>query len=744
MGFGLSNLTLLVNGLTLSLTLGFLIILLWQDSRNQIHIFFSAFLGFVILWNIGSFLIQITLLSVENFQLGFVALGFLELGFTGSSVSVYLFAIAVVGIHNLGFRVLAFASLAIVVAYRLFLIVIDNGQAILDLQADGLPNYELHSLSVLFYIVFDVVALFVIWYFRRKRTIPGLSFGLVVFVLGQSLIFINPELLVASLSTAVSSIGVLIMGFALLRQRILLPLAERNSQIESMHRVSLAVISQIAVDTVLDEMVLQAATWLGADGAGIFLKEGGRANDVLKLVTVYELPVSSVGMTVVYGKGIVGRAADTEETVFLQDYSREWLAEDDLPLARDTFGSLICVPLTYADNTIGVLFVVSGRQGKLFDRDDVHLLELLSAQVAVVISHSQLFGEQKQLTELLRSAHNQLQAVLFSTDSPVVAVDRQFRLIFANPAARKLFPVREGENVLNSISVDNLPGSLLGVYRQVKREGQFVYEFEVENKSYLCHIARLGSLRLDGWVAVLNDVTELKELDRLKSEMVRMASHDLKNPLMGAFAYLDLIRDEAGSSDTKSLMSLTDTLETQLERMERIIGGILNLEKMAIVGSHIALCSPVDIVERAVDELKHMIDDKDINVHVRLHVEGSFVRVDVEQFTRVLVNLLENAIKFSPSGGKVDVEVHREDANIVFSVRDEGIGIPGAIRSKVFDRFFRGQQAGVEHVSGTGLGLSLVKTIVENHNGRVWLDDSVVVGSRFIVSIPHTVISHSQ
>jgi signal transduction histidine kinase len=109
---------------------------------------------------------------------------------------------------------------------------------------------------------------------------------------------------------------------------------------------------------------------------------------------------------------------------------------------------------------------------------------------------------------------------------------------------------------------------------------------------------------------------------------------------------------------------------------------------------------------------------------------------DVDQFKRALVNLIENAVKFNEPGGEVLIRVVNRGRRILFSVSDDGIGIPEDLQPKVFERFYRGHQSGAEHISGSGLGLSLVKAVVESHNGRIWLQSQVRVGTTFYISIP--------
>lgn len=734
-----STITLLSNGLTLALALGFLLIVLWQNIYKELNQFFAVFLLLVIFWNIGSLLaLGFSLVDPRSTFIP-LAVSVMELGFTGSSIAVYTLAAILVGVHTKRFRVLAFSGLLLILAYQVFLI-IANAPINYVALGDGFFRYRFQLISTIFYLTFDGAALYLIWRYRRKIRSYGLLFGLNLFIVGQTFGFLNPELQIVSLSINLCSIAALIISFSILRQEIITPLAERVKQVEAVHKVSLAITSHIAIDTVLNQIATQATGWLNADAAGIFLN----TNNELELVTVHNLPSTYLHAHVAVGEGVVGTVAKTQQSVYLENYDRDWRGRADLPLAKEVFGSVISVPLMYRMETIGVLLVIAGRQGELFKREDVQLLELLAAQAAVAIAHSHSFEEQRELTSQVEAARSQLETVLISTENPVVAVDRQLRLIFVNPAARSLF---SEDNELNGRVITEvaprsiLPPSYYAALRDLKHNRAHIYEISIQNRVYMCHLAQLGRPKTDGWVAILNDVTQLKELDRLKSEMVRMTSHDLKNPLQAAIANLDLLTEDLSNNDTPEVQLSLSAIGKQLTRMNRIIGGILDLERIKTGTLSMVACVPAELVNNVVDEIKHLVDDQQVTLTVAVDEQLPAVWADPEQFERALINLVENGIKFTPSGGKVTITAVRDAKNngVVFEVEDTGIGIPNELQPHVFDRFWRGAgkgQFGAEHVSGTGLGLSLVKTIVENHRGEIWMTSQVNEGTHFFIRLP--------
>lgn len=728
----LSAVSLLGNGLTLALAFSVLFIILWNDSRKERNQFFAVFLILVLVWNGGALIAQAVALIDPFSPLLRPAVGLMEFGFVGSSVGLYVLVAVLVNSGTRRFRALALSSLALVLTFRLLLL-LNDAPILFEMPRGSSPIYRAQPLQTIFFILFDGAALYLVWRYRRKVRSRGMIIGIVLFVFGQTLGFINPALQSFSLSLIVCAVAALILSFALLRQEIFLPLAERNSQVEALRRLSGAIAGQTALDQVLHQIALQTASLLEGDGVAIWLKEGTR----LRVAAGYQLPAQYLGRETRLGEGIAGTVAQTLQSIRMDDYRQGWRGADELPLAKERFGAVMCAPLIYAHEAIGTLMVIAGRQGRLFEREQVYTLEVLSAQAAVAISHSKLFEEQRALTAQIESARDQLETVLSSTESPVVAVDRHFRLIFANPAARALFDLRDDtESIFDLLPVSALPQNGFAALRAMRRKRAFSYEIHVHDRVFSCHLAQYGTKKIGGWVAVLTDITQLMELDRLKSEMVRMTSHDLKNPLQAALANLELLRDDLADLKDPEIIRSVDIIERQLERMFRIISGILDMERLRSATKYVEQVHPEQIVERAVQEVRDFADEQRVSLDLEVARELPYLACDADQLNRALINVIENAIKFTPEGGCVHVGVERMHEEIVFSIADTGVGIPDDVQPRVFDRFFRGNQRGVEHVSGSGLGLSLVKTVVENHRGRVWLQSVVGQGTTFYIAVP--------
>lgn len=729
--------TLAINGLALTLALGLFLLVLWLNPRRQLNLYFGMFLFMVMVWTVGTILSHAMAFMGGFEPITDFGVRLLQVGFVGASVAVYPFTAVLVGSRGRLFAIASISGLLMVVAYQAVLLLGQGSASYAVIQ--GQLEYGFSPISTLLFSLFGGASAILLWFQRRRVHEQGIVIGVGLFIIGQLLGLLNPFMRNLSLPVLMGDLAVFLISLSLLRQQVINPLVGRASQLETVRDVGLVIVSRLRLDGVLAAIAGQAVSLLEADAAAIFrLRE-----DCLEVAVVHNLPAQFVNHRLPARQGLAGRVAVEGHTIRLDDYSAEWQGVEDLPLARSTFGSVIAAPLVYSERTQGILLVIQGRYGKIFSAEQTRLLELLGPQAAVAIANSELFEQQRMLTDALTLAKNQLETVLTSTQSPVLAVDRSLRLVFSNPAANMLLlagsqgqHVPEGVVITDLVPSDTLPPDFRTALRTLREQGAFVYELSYAGRAYLCHLAPLGGARPVGWVAVLNDVTELKELDRFKSQMVRLTSHDLKNPLFAAMSNVELLDDELDEYEAGALRTYVTTTMQQLDRMNRTISSILDLERIQSGQITYETCHLAGIAEQVIEEFAPMIDEEKLLLEVDISSDLPPVLGDQRQLARVLANLVENAIKFTPNGGGVLVELQPDGDGVLLTVKDTGVGIPRELHSQVFERFFRAQQSGVEHVSGSGLGLSLVRDIVMAHRGRVWLESELGEGTAVHVWLP--------
>ncbi len=231
-----------------------------------------------------------------------------------------------------------------------------------------------------------------------------------------------------------------------------------------------------------------------------------------------------------------------------------------------------------------------------------------------------------------------------------------------------------------------------------------------------------------------------QELDRLKTQMIRMTSHDLKNPLFAAMQHVELLQDEGTNKLTVEMRADLGTVWTQLERMNRIIRGILDVERVQSGKPAYESFEMGELIRAAASELRDQAAARGVELQTELPADLPLMVGDRHYLLQALVNLIENAIKFTPPPGSVHIGVECIDGHAIWHVSDTGVGIPPEAQSRIFERFYRAHQnyPGLEQVSGSGLGLSLVKAVTDAHGGRVWLESAVGQGTTFHIALPLT------
>ena len=732
-----NTIALLFNGLALALAISLLILLLWQDPGSETNRYYSLFLFSVLIWASGSMLARAA--AFVNAEQSSIQMGLrlLDLGFMGASISIYIYTAVITGVRGQWFRFAAVAGFALALMYQVLLLVSGTSRSF-AISEGGTLEYDFETASVMVYSLFLGGTLVVLWRNRRRVRMYSLRLGITLFAFGQLIGLISPRLRNAGVAEITGTSAALIMSYAIVRQQIMTPLLGRATQLEAVRDVGLAISSRLHLSETLGTIATQAARMLQADGAAIFLL----SRNELVLSAVHNMPEQYVGIRTPLGHGIVGTVAVERRGRRMDSYHIDWEGEADLPLAEKAFGSVVCSPLMFADEVVGVLLVVQGRRGRMFDREDVHLLELLGPQAAVAITNSRLFEAERGLSTDLVAAKNQLETVLSSTENPVVAVDRKFEIIFANRAAQLLLKdigvSTHSKQVLDLIPGEYLPPSIRKALRDLRSRGVHIYEVSAKQQTFLCHVAELGYLntRAEGWVVVLNDVSQLKELDRLKSQMIQMTSHDLKNPLQAAMSYLELLSEDGADIFSEDMEVYVNHIWAQLNRMYRIISGILDLERIQAGTPAHENCDLSAIASRAVTELKPQADSKAVKLEYECNVPLTEVLGDEQQLAQALTNLVENAIKFTPPQGTVRVACLERAGGVEICIEDTGIGIPQEEQARVFERFYRGKQQKLAHIHGSGLGLSLVKMIVDAHHGEITLNSTLGQGTRIQVFIP--------
>lgn len=337
----------------------------------------------------------------------------------------------------------------------------------------------------------------------------------------------------------------------------------------------------------------------------------------------------------------------------------------------------------------------------------------------------------EETLELLVSERNRFRAVLDGMNEGVIAIDDREEITLSNRAAGRLL---ETDEITEGSPVDDLLPD--GVTEQLIDDETDSVEFEVASQPpRTIHILATPRPDSAGHIFVLHDVTTIRRLETMRRDFVANVSHELKTPVTVIQANAETLLDGA-IDDPEHARSFTEGIHRNAERLSHLIGDLLDLSRIESgqVDLEVESLSVADVVDRAVDDVSRRLDDAPaIDSRVDRQLD---VRADFDALYRVVLNLVENAVKYGDGKRPVEIDAHREDDTIVVEVGDDGPGIDEQHRDRIFERFYRVDSGRASDRGGTGLGLSIVKHLVDSMNGDVGYRAGDDGGSVFWFSLP--------
>jgi len=325
-----------------------------------------------------------------------------------------------------------------------------------------------------------------------------------------------------------------------------------------------------------------------------------------------------------------------------------------------------------------------------------------------------------------------LEAVLKSMDSGVIAVDSNYKVMIINPYAKNIFGINRdiiGEKLVNNIRDFEFEDILKN-----KEDNKELTIFWPKKKDLRIRTADIinGDKQI-GIVAVIHDITDIKRLENMRSQFVTNVSHELKTPLTSIKGFAETLKYV---EDTETKDKFLDIINDEADRLTRLINDILTLsqiENAKDVKKDVIYIN--DIVNNVILLVKNSADKK----RIRILVEGEKLPIiygDGDKFKQMLINLVDNAIKYSGDNTEIVISTELKNENCIISVKDNGVGISKEHIDRLFERFYRVDKARSREQGGTGLGLAIVKHIVLSLNGTIQVESSIGNGSKFIVKIP--------
>ncbi len=389
--------------------------------------------------------------------------------------------------------------------------------------------------------------------------------------------------------------------------------------------------------------------------------------------------------------------------------------------------SLIYAPLRTPERGIfGLLGVVNREKPRSFTPHDVRLLCALADYAAIALENARLYNE----TETERC---KLEAVLHATEELIIILDPEMRVLLCNPAAIATLRLPT-EGIVGKKAQEIISNNtLLDMFWKASRVGR-TYHAEVWTPGGRTYSAQLTPVKGVGYVLMMHDVTHLKELDRVRAEFLATVSHDLRSPLATIRGYVDLL--EKIGPLTEQQRDFVGKIRRSIAHITALVGDLLELGRIeASTDMEMEPFHLESVIDAVVDGYRQITAEKGLSLRWEF-TPLPLIRGNPHRLRRVMENLLSNAVKYNREGGWIAVSAEYREGYIVVRVADSGIGIPPEDLPHIFDRFYRVQRPETEDIEGTGLGLSIVKSIVEKHGGRVWVESRPGEGTTFTLLLP--------
>ncbi|MEM6285124.1 MAG: ATP-binding protein, partial [Chloroflexota bacterium] len=314
-------------------------------------------------------------------------------------------------------------------------------------------------------------------------------------------------------------------------------------------------------------------------------------------------------------------------------------------------------------------------------------------------------------------------SILGSIADPLLVLDDNRTVMLMNPAAEALFDVGTAESFNQPLAQVVRSPSLIEILDNQKPEGQPTEEWTINGLTYLPLLSPINTPdgMPDGWVLSLRDVTRFKRLNRNQQEFMRVVSHDLRSPLTSIQGFADMVR----------MGMVGEVTEKQVYFMDKIMGGIVQMTSIVDniqdagrfdpeTGFYEMQRAQVDLAEVASKIVQNQIvpaEKQNLYVELSIAEDVPIMNLDENMINRAITNLVDNAIKYTPDGGRVEVNIQKENRDVIISVRDDGYGISEENQKKLFRRHSRIHRKEHARVKGTGLGLFIVRSVAQHHGG---------------------------
>lgn len=334
--------------------------------------------------------------------------------------------------------------------------------------------------------------------------------------------------------------------------------------------------------------------------------------------------------------------------------------------------------------------------------------------------------------KISESERSRLEGIIGNIQDGIIVLDEKRNILLINRSVREIFNLAD-KGVVGKRFEDVILNADLKALLSQSDEGALKYH-EINFDDGRVFNAQFAAIPKIGSAITMQDITYIKELDRLKSDIVHTVSHDLRSPLTAILGYTELI--ERSGPLNEHQQDFLHRLRGSVKHVTTLINDLLDLGRLeAGFDTRRETVQMEDVLKHALDMVDPQAKKKKITLTANIASGLKPLRADPIRIRQMLDNLIGNAIKYTPDHGRVSLDVSMHENQIIFKVADSGPGIPQEEQSRIFEKFYRASNA-PEGLQGSGLGLAIVKSIVDSHQGRVWVESTAGKGSSFFVLLP--------
>ncbi len=587
---------------------------------------------------------------------------------------------------------------------------------------------------------------------------------------------------------------------AIVKARLLQESERRALQLSTVNDMTRQLTSTLELEPLLQN-ILQSAVYILNCEAGSLLLVDEQTDELVFRVAAGPVATNLVGLRMAPGTGVVGRSVKSREPIIVNNVQNtpEWFSKTDKQTGFST-QALLVTPLEVKDNVIGVIEVINRRDGLPFGNDDLNLLAAFAGQAAVAIENARLYtltdkalAERVEELSVMQRIDRELNTSLDVTRAMRITldwamrqskataglvgmlVDNGLRIMASQGYGAELSPYQEaaipanspylqaalqsGQPQQNHLSIGRpegaslLPGAQGQIVIPIRREATTMGLVLLESTQAepVPEDAMAFLIRLSDHAAIAIANAQLyaavQAANVAKSEFVSFVSHELKNPMTSIKGYTELLAAGAVGPVNEPQANFLATIRSNVERMSTLVSDLADVSRIEAgrLRLEFKALSLLEVSDEVIRSSKRQLEEKTHTLEINLPNDLPLVWADRTRLIQVLTNLVSNAIKYTPNGGKIifgaesspnqwDPAGARQVVHVW--VQDSGIGINPEDQKKIFQKFFRSEDPKTREAPGTGLGLNITKSLVEMQGGQIWFDSEFRRGTTFHFTIP--------